>query len=75
LSTLGIFTITAFGTLRKVKTRGIDLYLPNKNYRKRHPGLGVKLSSLKSRRRKFMPEDFTYDEKKRVTISVLQERS
>jgi transposase len=49
--------------IKRCEEESIDAYMPDKNYRKRHPGLGVKQSSLKSRRRKFMPEDFRYDEK------------
>jgi transposase len=49
--------------IKRCAEEAIDAYIPDKNYRKRHPGLGVKQSSLKSRRRKFLPEDFSYDEK------------
>ncbi len=49
--------------IKRCEEESIDAYMPDKNYRKRHPGLGVKQSSIKSRRRKFMPEDFIYDEK------------
>ncbi|NNK85413.1 MAG: IS1182 family transposase [Desulfobacterales bacterium] len=49
--------------IKRCEEESIDAYMPDKNYRKRHPGLGVKKSSIKSRRRKFMPEDFIYDEK------------
>ena len=56
---------TAYHSGRNIKRceeEGIDAYIPDKNYRKRHPGLAVKKSSVESRRRKFMPEDFRYDE-------------
>jgi hypothetical protein len=49
--------------IKRCEEEEIDAYIPDKNYRKRHPGLGVKKSSVASRRRKFMPEDFRYDEK------------
>jgi transposase len=49
--------------IKRCEEEGIDAYIPDKNYRKRHPGLAVKKSSVASRRRKFMPEDFIYDEK------------
>ena len=49
--------------VKRCEEEGIDAYIPDKNYRKRHPRLGVKKSSLESRRRKFLPEDFSYDEK------------
>jgi len=49
--------------IKRCEEEGIDAYIPDKNYRKRHPELGVKQSSIKVRRRKFMPEDFSYDEK------------
>ena len=49
--------------IKKCEEEGIDAYIPDKNFRKRHPGLAVKKSSVESRRRKFMPEDFRYDEK------------
>ena len=57
---------TAYHSGRNIKRceeEGIDAYIPDKNYRKRHPRLAVKKSSVASRRRKFMPEDFIYDEK------------
>ena len=50
-------------SIKRCEEEEIDAYIPDKNYRKRHPGLGVKQSSIKVRRRKFMPEDFSYDEK------------
>jgi len=49
--------------VKRCEEEGIDAYIPDKNYRKRHPRLGVKQSSIESRRRKFMPEDFSYNEK------------
>jgi transposase len=49
--------------VKRCEEEGIDAYIPDKNYRKRHPRLGVKQSSIESRRRKFLPEDFSYDEK------------
>jgi transposase len=49
--------------VKRCEEEGIDAYIPDKNYRKRHPGPGVKQSSIESRRRKFLPEDFRYDEK------------
>jgi len=56
---------TAYHSGRNIKRceeEGIDAYIPDKNYRKRHPGLEVKKSSIDSRRRKFSSEDFSYDE-------------
>ena len=49
-------------SIKKCEEEGIDAYIPDKDFRKRHPRLAVKKSSVASRRRKFMPEDFTYDE-------------
>jgi transposase len=49
-------------SIKKCEEEGIDAYIPDKDYRKRHPGLDVKKSSIDSRRRKFSSEDFTYDE-------------
>jgi len=48
--------------IKRCEEEGIDAYIPDKEYRKRHPGLKVKKSSIDSRRRKFSSEDFTYDE-------------
>ena len=47
--------------IKKCEEDGIDAYIPDKNYRKRHPGLEVKKSSIDSRRRRFSLEDFRYD--------------
>ncbi len=49
-------------SIKKCEEEEIDAYIPDKDYRKRHPGLTVKKSSIDSRRRKFTSEDFTYDE-------------
>ena len=49
-------------SIKKCEEEGIDAYIPDKDFRKRHPGLDVKESSIKSRRRKFRLEDFRYDE-------------
>jgi transposase len=49
-------------SIKKCEEEGIDAYIPDKEYRKRHPGLSVKESSKTSRRRKFSREDFSYDE-------------
>ena len=49
-------------SIKKCEEDGIDAYIPDKDYRKRHPGLNVKKSSIDSRRRKFTSEDFRYDE-------------
>jgi hypothetical protein len=49
-------------SIKKCEEEEIDAYIPDKDYRKRHPGLTVKKSSIDSRRRKFSREDFTYDE-------------
>jgi transposase/IS5 family transposase len=49
-------------SIKKCEEEEIDAYIPDKEYRKRHPGLKVKESSKASRRKKFSGEDFTYDE-------------
>jgi IS5 family transposase len=49
-------------SIKKCEEEGIDAYIPDKDFRKRHPGLEVKKSSIDRRRRKFRSEDFTYDE-------------
>jgi len=49
-------------SIKKCEEEGIDAYIPDKDFRKRHPGLEVKKSSIASRRRKFRREDFRYDE-------------
>jgi len=49
-------------SIKKCEEEEIDAYIPDKDYRKRHPGLNVKKSSIENRRRKFSSEDFTYDE-------------
>jgi transposase/IS5 family transposase len=49
-------------SIKKCEEEEIDAYIPDKEYRRRHPGLNVKKSSIESRRRKFSTEDFTYDE-------------
>jgi transposase len=49
-------------SIKKCEEEEIDAYIPDKDYRKRHPRLEVKESSRKSRRKKFSPEDFSYDE-------------
>ena len=49
-------------SIKKCEEEEIDAYIPDKDYRKRHPGLKVKKSSIDSRRRKFSTEDFSYDE-------------
>jgi len=49
-------------SIKKCEEEGIDAYIPDKDYRKRHPGLTVKKSSIDSRRKKFSSEDFKYDE-------------
>jgi transposase len=49
-------------SIKKCEEEGIDAYIPDKDYRRRHPGLEVKESSRMSRRKRFSPEDFSYDE-------------
>jgi transposase len=49
-------------SIKKCEEEEIDAYIPDKEFRKRHPGLSVKESSKATRRRKFRREDFTYDE-------------
>jgi transposase len=48
-------------SIKKCEEEGIDAYIPDKDFRKRHPGLEVKKTSIKQRRRKFRLEDFRYD--------------
>jgi transposase len=48
-------------SIKKCEDEGIDAYIPDKNYRKRHPGLEVKKSSIDRRRKRFSLEDFRYD--------------
>jgi hypothetical protein len=50
-------------SIKKCEEEGIDAYIPDKDFRKRHPGLEVKKSSIASRRRKFRREDFRYDDR------------
>ena len=50
-------------SIKRCEEERIDAYIPDKDFRKRHPGLAVKKSSVASRRRKFSSEDFGYDEK------------
>jgi transposase len=49
-------------SIKKCEEEEIDAYIPDKDYRRRHPGLKVKKSSIESRRRKFSSEDFSYDD-------------
>ena len=49
------------GSIKKCEEEGIDAYIPDKEFRKRHPGLAVKKSSMERRRRELTSEDFTYD--------------
>jgi len=49
-------------SIKKCEEEGIDAYIPDKDYRKRHPGLEVKKSSIDRRRKRFGLEDFSYDE-------------
>jgi IS5 family transposase len=49
-------------SIKKCEDEGIDAYIPDKDYRKRHPGLAVKKSSIDRRRKRFSSEDFKYDE-------------
>ena len=49
-------------SIKKCEEEGIDAYIPDKDYRKRHPGLEVKKSSVDRRRKRFSLEDFSYDE-------------
>ena len=49
-------------SIKKCEEEGIDAYIPDKDFRKRDPGLEVKKSSVDRRRRRFSSEDFSYDE-------------
>lgn len=49
-------------SIKKCEEEGIEAYIPDREYRKRHPGLEIKKSSVDRRRRKFRLEDFRYDE-------------
>ena len=44
-------------SIKKCEKEEIDAYIPDKEYRKGHPGLSVKESSKASRRKKFSRED------------------
>jgi len=48
-------------SIMKCEEEGIDAYIPDKDFRKRHPDLEVKKTSIQQRRRKFRLEDFRYD--------------
>jgi len=50
-------------TLKKCEKEQIDAYIPDREYRKRHPEFSIKESSKASRRRKYQREDFLYDDK------------
>jgi transposase len=49
-------------SIKKCEEEEIDAYIPDKDFRKRDPGLEVKKSSIDRRRRRFTAEDFSYDE-------------
>ena len=50
-------------SIKNCEQEQIDAYIPDKEYRKRHPGLSIKASSKASRRRKYQREDFHYEDK------------
>jgi transposase len=50
-------------SIKKCEEEQIDAYIPDKEYRKRHPELSINESSKASRRKKYQREDFHYDDK------------
>ena len=49
--------------IKKCKEEQIDAYIPDKEYRKRHPELSIKETSKASRKKKYQREDFFYNDK------------
>ena len=49
--------------IKKCEEEQIDAYIPDKEYRKRHPELSIKETSKASRKKKYQREDFLYDDK------------
>jgi hypothetical protein len=50
-------------SIKKCEGEQIDAYIPDKEYRKRHPELSINESSKASRKKKYQREDFHYDDK------------
>ncbi len=50
-------------SLKKCEEEQINAYIPDREYRKRHPECSIKESSKVSRRRKYQREDFQYNDK------------
>jgi hypothetical protein len=50
-------------SIKKCEEEQIDAYIPDKEYRKRHPDFSINESSKVSRRKKYQREDFRYDDK------------
>jgi len=49
--------------IKKCEEEQIDAYIPDKEYRKRHPELSIKETSKASRKKKYQRENFLYDDK------------
>jgi hypothetical protein len=49
-------------SIRKCEQERIDAYIPDRNYRTRDPRFSSRDEERKTRRKKFLLEDFTYDE-------------
>ena len=49
--------------IKKCKEEQIDAYIPDKEYRKRHPELKIKETAKATRKKKYPREDFLYDDK------------
>ena len=49
--------------IKKCEEEQIDAYIPDKEYRKRHPELSINETSKASRKKKYQREDFHYDDK------------
>jgi transposase len=50
-------------SIKKCEEEQIDAYIPDKEYRKRHPELSIKETSKASRKKKYQREDFHYDDR------------
>jgi len=50
-------------SIKKCEEEGIDAFIPDRNYRKRDDRFSSRDEERKAKRKKFLLEDFTYDEK------------
>ena len=50
-------------SIKKCEEEQIDAYIPDKEYRKRHPDFSINETSKASRKKKYQREDFHYDDK------------